>query len=46
MKVLFFNYIDADTGKVYQVWYDDPESLSTIYNWVVNKGFGGSEPYR
>mmetsp|Transcript_10508 Transcript_10508/g.21258 ORF Transcript_10508/g.21258 Transcript_10508/m.21258 type:complete len:378 (-) Transcript_10508:31-1164(-) len=46
MNVPFFNYVDPDTSKVYQVWYDDPESLSTIYKWVIDKGLGGTGPYR
>jgi Di-N-acetylchitobiase len=40
MNVPFFNY--RDDGKNYQIWYDDPESLSAIYKWAVESGLGGT----
>ena len=44
MNVPFFNY--QDNGKTYQVWYDDPVSLSSIYDWVLDQSLGGTGPYR
>ena len=44
MNVPFFNYVD--NGTVYQIWYDDPESLSAIYSWVIDEKLGGLGPYR
>ena len=36
----------SDSPRSSQVWYDDPESLSTIYKWVIDEGLGGTGPYR
>jgi len=44
MNVPYFNYVEE--GVVYQVWYDDPISLSGIYKWALERGLGGSGPYR
>ena len=40
-KTPYFNYIDKGTNTSYQVWYDDPISLSIKYEIAVDMGLGG-----
>jgi Di-N-acetylchitobiase len=42
----YFNYVDETSGKLYQVWYDDPSSLAPIYEWARDQGLRGTGPYR
>ncbi|XP_064634257.1 di-N-acetylchitobiase-like [Lineus longissimus] len=37
----YFNYKDAKTGKMHQVWYDDPVSLKLKYDYAVQLGMRG-----
>jgi len=47
LNVQFFNYIknDDENKTQYQVWIDDPISLSEIYKWVKEMNLGGTGPY-
>lgn len=37
----YFNYRNATTGKIHQMWYDDPESLSIKYGIAKDMGLRG-----
>ena len=40
-KTPYFNYVEEATNTSYQVWYDDPESLSIKYKIAEDMGLGG-----
>jgi di-N-acetylchitobiase len=44
MQNPYFNYRDAK-GKVHQIWYDDPQSLTAKYSIAKAAGFRGTGPY-
>ena len=46
MDVPFFNYVDSTTGKIYQIWYDDVQSLTPIYKYAKDMGLRGTGPDR
>jgi len=37
----WFNYVNADDGKIHQVWYDDPQSLLVKVRWAKKLGMRG-----
>lgn len=37
----YFNYRDAATGAVHQMWYDDPQSLTLKYAFAKEAGLRG-----
>jgi di-N-acetylchitobiase len=41
----YFNYKDAKSGAVHQIWYDDPQSLSAKYRLAKAAGFRGTGPF-
>ena len=46
LKTPYYNYRDSESGKLYQMWYDDPTSLTPIYEWASSIGLRGTGPYR
>lgn len=42
----YYNYRDPATGRLHQMWYDDPESLQMKYAFARAIGVRGTGPYR
>ncbi|PRP89148.1 di-N-acetylchitobiase-like [Planoprotostelium fungivorum] len=41
LEAPWWNYVNADDGKIHQVWYDDPQSLLIKVKWAKRLGMRG-----